>query len=252
MLWRALFLLILAVAASALATWYFGKEVLIALGLILVQIKVLSKKLWMVEWPVFLIWLKAQGAAFFRVELLKKWLMSTVLPLVMGRALLRRLRGFVERYLVGITALHARLLAWFAGLSRVEKVLAWGILLSGTLALSVTSLGLWLILFSVKVPLWLVAAAAALGKSVWVSIQKWAFKVVAFLQLGWLWKGVSRVLPARWLQRKRRIEFRMARAVVRRRRMTVRQLADRKDRLPFRIGVLLEYVFVPGGRGQGN
>ncbi len=240
MYFRALGLLLLAVGLSALATWYFGQEVLIALGLILVQIKVLGKKLWMIEWPVLLVWLKSQGAAFFRVELLKKWLMSTVLPLVMGRALLRRFKAFIEGYLVGVKTLHTRMMAWFAALSPLEKALAWGIILCVTLALSVTSLGLWLVLFSVKLPLWLAAAAAALGKSLWVSVQKTAFKMLAFLQLGWLWKAVRRVLPKAWLDRKRRAEFRLARAVVRRRRMTIRQLAERKDRLPFRIGVLLE------------
>ena len=243
---RALLLLVLAIGVSLAATWAFGNEVLIALGLILVQVKVIAKKLWMVEWPAVLIWLKAQTLAFFRVELLKKWVMSTLLPLLTGRVLLRRLRGFLERYLSRVRETQARLMDWFANLSKGEKALAWSILFLSTLALSVTSLGLWLVLFSVQFPLWLVAAASATGRMVLTSTQKSLFKMLAFLQLGWLWRSVLRLLPAPFLARKRRLEFRIARAVVRRRRMTVRQLAERKDRLPFRLGLLLEYVFLPG------
>lgn len=68
-----------------------------------------------------------------------------------------------------------------------------------------------------------------------------SFKAVAFLQLAWLWRLVRRVLPESWLERKRRFDYRVARAVIRRRRMTIRQLADRKDSLPFRIGLLIDY-----------
>jgi len=105
-----------------------------------------------------------------------------------------------------------------------------------------TSMGLWLVLFSVKLPLWIAAAAAAFWRMFWLSIQKMAFKALAFLQLKWLWRGLSRLLPATWLQRKRRFDYRVARAVIRRRRLTVKQLAEKKDSLPFRLGVLVEYL----------
>ena len=55
---RAVFLLFLVIGLSGLATWYFGADVLIALGLILVQLKVLGKKILMIEWPALLIWIK--------------------------------------------------------------------------------------------------------------------------------------------------------------------------------------------------
>lgn len=242
---RAVFLLILVIGLSGLATWYFGADVLIALGLILVQLKVLGKKILMIEWPALLVWIKVQGSAFLRVELIKKWAMTTVMPLVLGKAVLRRFKAVIAGYLASVQARYGRLLDWFNGLAPLEKALAWGILLFATLALSVSSLGLWLILFSVQLPLWLVAGALAMGKMIWASLQKSVFKALAFLQLAWAWKGLQRLLPRRWLARKRRIEFRMARAVVRRRRMTIRQLSARKDRLPFRTGVLLEYLFLP-------
>ncbi|WP_136442688.1 hypothetical protein [Pacificoceanicola onchidii] len=241
--WRALILLTLAVGLSGLATWYFGADVLIALGLILVQLKIVAKKLWLIEWPVLLIWLKTQGSAFFKVELLKKYLMGTLVPLMLGKRFFRQLKLWLSGYLDGVRARQAAMMAWFNGLSGVEKGVAWAIILFGTLALSVSGLGLWLILFSVKLPLWVVSAALSLGKMVWTSAQKMLFRALAFLQLGWLWLGIKRLLPKSWLDWKRRWDFRVARAVVRRRRLTVMQLHDRKDRLPFRMGVLLEYLF---------
>ena len=42
----------------------------------------------------------------------------------------------------------------------------------------------------------------------------------------------------------------MARAVIRRRRMTVRQLAERKDSMPFRLGLMVD--FLTGGGGPRN
>lgn len=243
MMWRSLVLLMAAVGVSVAATLYFGNEVLIALGLILVQIKVIAKKLMSLEVPAVLYWLKMQGQAFLKVELLKKWASTTLAPLLLGRAVLRRIAAYLGRYKVAVTQRYAALLQWYIQLPRAERAIATLIILFATLALSVTSLGLWLILFSVKLPLWVAAAVTALWRSVWTSTQKMAFRALAFLQLGWLWRGVKRIVPASWLDRKRRAEFRLARAVVRRRRLTLRQLADRKDRLSFRIGILWDLIW---------
>lgn len=243
---RAVFILVLVIGLSLAATVYFGRDVVIALGLILVQIKLLAKKLMMTDWPAVLVWLKTQSQLFLRVELIKKYLTTTVMPLVMGRALLRRIKAGLRVYLDAVAARQAAMMAWFRGLTGVERGLAWAVLVLGTLALTVSTLGLWLILFSVQLPLWLVAGAAAMGKMLWTSLSKSLFKMLAFLQLRWLWRGLRRLLPRRWLEAKRRWDYRVARAVVRRRRMTVRQLAARKDTLPFRMGVMLEYLL--GGR----
>lgn len=244
---RAFALLFGVIALSVAATMYFGHEVLVALGLILTQIKVIAKKIAMVELPTVLAWLKLQAAAFFKIELLKKWLMTTVVPLIVGNAVLRRIVRFLDGYRAAIRGQYRRLLRWYRRLHPAEKVLAALIILFATLALSVTSLGLWLILFSVKLPLWIAAATAALWRMTWLSVQKMAFKAVAFLQLKWLWRLVRQVLPASWLERKRRFDYRVARAVIRRRRMTIRQLAERKDSLPFRMGLMVDYL-----RGGGQ
>ena len=242
MLLRALALLFAAVSLSVAATIYFGADVLIALGLILTQIQLIAKKVMVIKLPAVLAWVKAQAAVFFRIELLKKWFMTTLLPLLLGKAVLRRFAAYLGRYRRAVRYRYVRLLRWYQTLQPAEKVVAALIILFATVALSVTSLGLWLILFSVKLPLWIAAAATAFWRMTWLSVQKMAFKAVAFFQLAWLWRGLSRILPASWLEKKRRFDYRVARAVVRRRRLTVRQLAERKDSLPFRIGLLVEYL----------
>lgn len=240
MLVRALAILFLMVAASYAATVYFGQEVLIALGLILVQLKVLGKKIISVELPSVLAWLKYETTNFFRIELLKKWLMTTALPLLVGRAALRRLTNFLKRYQKAMKAHYDSLLAWYGALDGPVKVIAALIVVFAALALSVSSIGLWLILFSVKLPFWVLATVTSLGQMFWLSVRKMAFKTVAFLQLGWLWRIVRKRLPEKYLEKKRRFDFRVARSVVRRRRMTVKQLAARKDSLSMKWAVLSE------------
>jgi hypothetical protein len=244
---RPLALLVAAVALSLAATFYFGHEVLIALGLILTQMKVIAKKLALVELPMILTWLKVQSSAFFKIELLKKWITTTLLPLLLGKAVLRRIAAWLGEYRALISKQYLHLLRWYRDLHPAEKVLAALAILFATVALSVTSMGLWLILFSVKMPLWFAAAAAAFWRMTWLSVQKMTFKAVAFFQLNWLWRLIRRILPASWLERKRRFDYRVARTVIRRRRMTLRQLEARKDSLPFRMGLLVEYL-----RGRPN
>lgn len=238
---RAFALLFLAIAISVGATLVFGQEVLFALGLMLTQAKLIAKKLALVKLPAVLGWLKTQAAAFFKIELLKKWIMTTVLPLILGKALLRRFASFLDQYRRAVRRRYMALLRWYRGLHKVEKIVAALIILCATVAVSVTSLGLWLILFSVKIPLWIAAVSTALWQSTWVSIQKTTFRAIAFFQLRWLGKGLARLMPAPWVAWKRRVDYRMARAVIKRRRMTIRQLADKKDSLAFRIGVMTEF-----------
>lgn len=242
MLTRALALLILALALSYWATVHFGQEVLIALGLILAQAKIIAKKLATIELPAVLAWLKMQTSAFFRFELIKKWMMTTVLPLVIGKAALRRIATWAGQYREAIRARYDAMMAWYDRLGTAEKVIAALAILAATVALSVTSIGLWLILFSVKLPLWIAAAATALGRMVWTTVSKMAFKAVAFFQLSVVWRVLRRVVPGSWLERKRRFDYRVARSVIRRRRMTLAQLEARKDSLPFRMGLLVGYL----------
>ncbi|MGH1415930.1 MAG: hypothetical protein ACRBB0_20765 [Pelagimonas sp.] len=251
MLFRAIVLLTLVVALSVAATFYFGNEVLIAVGLIAVQLKIIFKSAMGLKLPVFVLWLKTHSAAFFKIELIKKWIMSTLMPMVLGKAVLRRLAGLFSGYIEAVQERYARMIAWYQSLSGIEKLISGLILIFAALALSVSTVGLWLILFSVQLPLWIVAGAAAFGRMAWVSLQKMVFKAVAFLQLGLLWKGLQKLLPERVLKRKRAFDYRVARAVIRRRRMTVRQLADRKESLPFRMGLMVDYLFGTGKSDQG-
>ncbi|MDU8945586.1 hypothetical protein [Ovoidimarina sediminis] len=237
---RALLLLILVAGLSLALTWYFGEAVLLALGLIAVQLKFVLKKLATVEWPAILAWLKTETQAFFQIELLKKWLMTSALPLLVGNALLRRIEAFFAAYRSRVRAQYDALMGWFAGLQWYEKLVAALIVLFATLALSVTSLGLWLILFLVKLPFWAIAALTALGRMIWETLRKTAFKTAAFFQLGWLWRFVRRRLPKEALDRQRRLNFRIARRVVRHRRLTLRQLSERKDSLALTLAVLRE------------
>ena len=240
MLVRALAILLLVGTASVGLTMYFGQEVLLALGLLLTQFKVLGQKLVQIELPAVLAWLKQQASVFFRIELIKKWLMTTAMPLLLGRALLRRFEAFVKRYTSAVAQQYARMMAWYRDLDTPVRVVALLIVLCATIAVSVTSIGLWLILFSVQLPFWLIAIFTSAGKMFWVSMQKYAFKIVAFLQLGWAWRVLRGRLPADYLEKKRRFDFRVARMVVRRRRLTVRQLSERKDSFSMWLAVLRE------------
>lgn len=242
MMWRGFLLLVAAVGFSIAATLHFGQDVLIALGLILTQLKVIAKKLAATEIAAIWLWFRAQASVFLRIELIKKWIMTTVLPLILGKAALRRVAAFAERYRRAARLRYMRLLRWYRRLGRVEKVLATLIILFATIALSFTSVGLWLILFSVKLPLWIAAMATAFWNMVWVSVQKTAFRAAAFFQLNLIWRWIRRRLPATWLARKRRFDYRVARTVIRRRRLTLRQLEERKDSLPFRVGLLFDYL----------
>ncbi len=240
---RAVALLLLALGASAWATYAFGQDVLFALGLILVQLKILGQKLITLKPALLLAWFKTHGLVFLKKDVPYKWVSSVLLPLVMGKAFFRRIGRLVQRITKPIAERRARLMAWYAQRSGIEKVVLTLALVSTTLALSVTSVGLWLILFSVGLPIWVVSAILTLVRVMLRSVEKYIFKIVAFLHLRWFWRFLQRLLPASWIARKRRFDYRVARAVVRKRRLTVRQVADRKDDLPFRIGILLSFLF---------
>jgi len=133
------------------------------------------------------------------------------------------------------------MMGWYGGLEWYEQLVAALIVIFATLALSVSSIGLWVILFSVKLPFMIAAGVGALWRMLWTTLARWLFKLIAFLQLGWAWKWVRRRLPASYLDQKRRWDFRVARAVVRRRRMTVRQLHEQKDSLSLRLSLIAGY-----------
>ncbi len=99
--------------------------------------------------------------------------------------------------------------------------------------------GPWLILFSDNPPLWVITAFMTAHEGLRRNARKTVFRMIAFLQPGWLWRWIRPWIPARWLRWKRRLDCRIARSVVRHRRMTVQQRTARKARLPFRQAVMV-------------
>ena len=80
--------------------------------------------------------------------------------------MLRRIDAVFQTYRARVRAHYDALMGWFAGLQWYEKTVAGLIVLFATLALSVTSLGLWLVLFSVKLPFWAIATLSAFGRMI--------------------------------------------------------------------------------------
>ena len=240
MIFRTTALLILLIAVSVVLTYAIGEKVLVALGVALIQLQILTKKLFALEWAAIVLWLKTNTALFLRVELLKKWATTSVLPLFMGSVLRRRVSALIGVLQNSIRSRYDALLAWYDQLNGIEKALTALVLIAAIFALSVSSLGLWLILFSIKMPLWIVAFFAAIAKSFWQSASKMIFRAVAFFQLGILWGLTRRILPESVLKKKRRFDFRIARAVVKRRRLTLRELSSRKQTFDLKWAIFRE------------
>ncbi len=121
---RAVLLLLFVGFVSIGLTLYFGSDVLVALGLILVQLKVIAKKLMSVELPSVFAWLKTETSTFFRIELLKKWAMTTALPLLVVNAVLRKVDTVLSRYRDTIRRQYDDLLSWYKALDLHAKVVA--------------------------------------------------------------------------------------------------------------------------------
>ena len=242
MLVRALAILVLVLTASLLLTWHFGADILLALGLILAQLKLLGSKVASIQPPAALAWLKTQAALFFRVELLKKYFYSTLVPVLLGAGFRRRMSALITAFTSAAKARFEAMMAWYRGLDWHVRLVATLIVLVATLGLSVASLGLWLILFSVQLPFWLLAFLGTTLRSTLQSLGKYAFKTVMFLQLGWLWRLIRRRLPPEYLERKRRFDFRLVRRVVRHRRMTLGQLEAGHNSIALRLALLRAYL----------
>jgi len=242
MLIRALAIAAALLVVSVSLTRIFGVEILVALGLLLTQLKVIAGKSGSFLLATLPAWIKMQGANFLKIELAKHWVTKSLLPMLIGAGLQRRISGWTGRLTTGFRARSARLGAWYRDLSPGWRVLGIGVALLTVLALSVTSLGLWLFVFSVQVPIWIAAAFGTIGRMLWQSGQKMAFRAVAFMQLYRIWGLVRRRLPPEYLDRKRRFDYRIARIVVRRRRLTVAQLHARKHGLALRWALLREYL----------
>ena len=102
---------------------------------------------------------------------------------MLGAGIRRRMMVIIGRYKTGVLAQFDALMAWYRGLDWQVQVVATLIVLFGTLGLSVASLGLWLVLFSVQLPFWLIAIFSTTARSIAQSMGKYAFKTVMFLQM---------------------------------------------------------------------
>ncbi|MGR3433870.1 MAG: hypothetical protein ACU0CO_03100 [Shimia sp.] len=230
MLLRAILILGFLGAAAVAASVLFGAEVVFALGLIWVQAKVLFGKIGSLTWPTVAKWLKLHGLTFVRRDVWMRWMTSTALPMVVGNAVLRRFAGALARLRADVGLRYAAIRGWYRALPPIPRFAATLVLLGAAIGAGLASVGIWVILFSVQLPIWMVALAATLARTVLRTVEKTVFKTLAFLQLGWLWTALRRVLPARWLIAMRRWNRRVAREVIGRRRRTTRRVAERMGR----------------------
>ncbi|MEM8788551.1 MAG: hypothetical protein AAGE76_09840 [Pseudomonadota bacterium] len=241
MLIRALAILVAVIALSIGLSIMFGAEVLAALGMAVNQLKLLFAKAAALSSRSVLIWLRAQGLNFARVEIAKRWLTKSLIPLLIGAALQRRIAAWVGQYVDLAKATYSRLMDRYRALPRPVRIVMILIAMFGMLALALSSMSLWLFLFSVQLPVWIIATLGAFWQMTWRSLQKMVFRTLAFMQIYRVWGLLRRRVPQPYLHRLRRFNFRVARIVVRRRRMTVGQLKSQKDGLAMRWALLREY-----------
>ena len=241
MLLRALAVLGLVAGICLGMSYWFGAEILAALGIALQQLKVVFAKIATVSATSILTWLKAQGINFARVELGKRWVMKSILPLIIGAALQRRINITFRSLIRRVKMRYRRMQRWYRAQDLAVKAVLIGIVVLSTLAVALSSMSLWLFVFSVQLPLWIIATFAALWQGLWRSLQKMVFRTLAFMQIYRVWDRVRDRLPPSYLRRVRRFNFRVARIVVKRRRMTISQLHAQKDGWSMRWALLREY-----------
>jgi len=219
----------------------FGAEVLAALGLMIAQFKILWAKVLGMSTQTLLVWLKAQGVNFARIEIGKRWFMKSILPLIIGAATQRKIAEFTKTYVDAVKTRVQFMLDWYKNLPRPMRIILILIAFFTTLAVAVLTMSVWLLLFSIQLPIWIIASLSAFWNMVWTTIQKTVFRSLAFMQIFRAWGYLRRMMPPDYIARLRRFNFRIARIVVRRRRMTVAQLHSQKDTLGIRWELFREY-----------
>ena len=238
---RALAILAVLAGLTLGVSYYLGAEILAALGLIVSQIKIVAGKIAALSSRTVLVWLKAQGLNFARVELGKRWIVKVLIPMLIGASLQRRISLLVADFVAGFKLRVQRLNAVYQTWPMPVKITAMLAVLCAVLLLALSSMSLWLLIFSVQLPIWIMASVGSLGGILSRSLQKLLFRTVMFMQLHRLWGAVKRRLPQSYLDRKRRFDYKVARIVVRRRKMTVAQLHAQKDGWAMRWALIREY-----------
>lgn len=238
---RALILLTLVAGASLTLSYVMGAEVLAALGMVIAQAKIVIAKVFSVTWRGILVWLQAQGMNFARVEIAKRYVYKSLLPMILGAAFQRQIAGILGEFKARVLARYTAMMDWYRALPKPVRIVGILIAMFGMLLVALSSVSVWLLLFSVQLPFWIIAITVAFGNMIWQSVQKLLFRTVAFMKLYRIWGFLRDRLPADWLARKRRFDFRVARIVVKRRKLTLQQLQSGKDGLSLRWALLREY-----------
>ena len=238
---RAIVLLAIVAGFCAGMSYWFGAEILAALGIALQQLKIVIAKIATVSASGIIAWLKAQGINFARVELGKRWFMKSILPLLIGAALQRRINLYFRSFIRKVKFRYRRMQRWYKAQDIAMKVVLIALVVASTLALALSSMSLWLFIFSVQLPFWIIASIGAFWQIIWRSLQKMVFRTLAFMQLYRVLGFLRRRMPESYMRRLRRYNFRIARIVVRRRRMTVAQLHAQKDGWAMRWALVREY-----------
>ncbi len=228
MLVRALLILFAIGSVTAGVSYIFGAEILAALGMIFSQLKVVTARVMAMSSGTVLAWLKAQGINFARVELGKRWLLKTLLPLLVGAAMMRRLSQLAAGFKARFVETSNQLTNWYRELPTAVRIVGILIAMCGILALAVTTMSLWLLIFSIQLPIWVAAAFAAFGQMIWQSLQKAVFRAIAFFKLTKIWAFLKKRLPETQQQGLKRFERKMARNVIRQRRAAVARLKASK------------------------
>lgn len=235
---RAIIILTLVASASLGLTYLLGAEILAAAGLILAQAKIVLARAASLSGGAILAWLKAQGLNFARVEIAKRWFLKSLLPLIIGAALQRRISQSLGFMKDKVATRQAAIMEWYSDLPKLVRWIVLGLGILAMLGLTMSSLGLWVLVFTVQVPVWLVAVGSAGGQMLWRTLQKTVFKTLAFMKLMSVVAFLRRRMPEGAKRQVRRMEFRMARRVVRQRKLTLRQLSAQKDGAAMRLALL--------------
>lgn len=241
MLTRAVAVLAFLIAVSFGLSWALGGEALAALGLILVQLKIVFAKVGTISTKTIIAWVKAQGVNFARVEVAKRWVLKSLLPLIIGASLQRKIAAVFGKFLEGYKRRKEALMANYHSWPKPVQAIAIACSLLAILAMSLTTMSVWLFIFSVQLPIWILAASGSLWKMLLGVVQKLLFRTIAFMQLYKIWGFIKKRLPESYLRKKRQFDFKVARIVVRQRKMTVAQLRAQKDSLGMRVALVREY-----------
>ncbi len=228
---RALALLALVIAASVALSLVFGTQVLAALGLMIGKAKLLAANALAAVAKGAGVWLRAQGVRFARVEIAKRWVYRSLLPLVIGAAGQRRVRALLRHARRAVRRRHDAMMAWYGRQPLALRVATVGLAIAAMLALTATSVGIWVLIFSVQVPVWILAGLGSVGSLIRDYVERAVFKTVVFMKLDRLWAWAEARLPRGLRRAKRRADLKVARTVVKGRRKAIAGAAKLGARL---------------------